>query len=1767
LDLVWQIKSRLLPTVYRQLKLGLTIMGKNVVKQGVAALVAAGSVLALREIGLFQGLELSLFSWVLQTTTHSPAEKHILVITVSEEDLSSTSNNKLNRALDEVSQHDPAVIGVHLPSLRFFPDDNLLTTCTLESFLGSGSLEDKKKIPEGIFNIGFSNLLKEKNGQVHRNVLSTNSVPTEDCNTPFSFSYLLVNRYFQQKSATKHLNSTQAIDSSPRLNAYGELEWGGVVIKKWQRRSGGYQFLGSHTYETFLPYQDPTSIDSIQLGEIFYLGGQGIQDKDVKGKIIIFGVADNNWKRDYRNKRIGAPPEVFTHALMVSQLLSIIENKKPQVSYWNEAVEIVWIIFFALVSWIIGTRVSHISTLILLYLAASTTLLGIFFVAGLYLLWIPVVAPGITLLAVGLNSKLYQKEWELFEFLLNGFTKKPLIKPEQELEVTPLSRENLELTKDQASQDTFIPDPQIFKPESDSAEKYDQPNTAKASYSQSQSELEGSKEGSTFIEKVPHLQTGTLFGSKEESTFIEKLPSMSESPETIVEEESIPTDENVPTQIQEFPGSKHLMFRDPATALKDSVEIPAAKENSFNKDNSFTQISSKPSKDSPSRTSWEHSPVKNPMNPILKDPVQKVNNNDAKGSSASSPHRPLFRDLAKTLKAGTLLSGRYEILSNLGRGGQGHTYKAVDTQRPGKPYCAVKQLINVNRDEQQLQIARKYFQQEAEILENLGKLHEQIPSLLAYFEEDGEFYLVQEFIQGHPLEEELIPYQHLPLKEVMDLLESILSVLSFVHHRNVIHRDVKPSNILRRSSDQRLFLIDFGSVKQLEVGQGKSIIIIGTQGYCPIEQWEGNPKLSSDVYSAGIIGLQALTGQPVTDLAQMISNENISSVASYRRDWHQYVPFQFKPLIDFLDRMVAYQWRDRYVSAVEALRDLQRIKLEFNHYVKTLKQEDVPPSTALKDRSFVSSSDTLEEPISLLDESYNQTSYTENLEEEFSVIPQEETYGSDTEIAPDYTAVSLPTAPENFSLQEFGYLSSISSKIVTFSASIKRVSLNLGEGGLRQGYSHVIAEVWTSQDPRPQKFIGYLPVSPQLIALHQKWRSQYLSMSQSWRSSLLAHKGVVSVFRSSFSLRDFEYCSDRLTWELNQWLKSEGFRSIDQQLRTHLKPEDEIHFILESNQLEIRRLPWSTWSFLKDYPRSEISLSTPSYSRTQPTFSSRKLIRILAILGDSTGVDLSDDQQVLDNLPQAETIFLVEPTRLGLEQNLWHDQGWDIIFFAGHSVSYQEDTKACIYINPHEVLSISQLKQSLRKAVERGLKLAIFNSCDGLGIAYDMEDLNIPHIILMKELVPNRVAQLFLRYFMGAYVRGESIYLSLREARERLVTIQDQFPTASWIPVLCQNPAEQAPYWHELLTSCTEQNPPVVPEHSPIEEENSLVWRDGSVEIDSLFYVEREPIESDCYREILRSGALISIKAPDQMGKTSLLNRIIHYVKQQQYREVVIDLQITPIKHLADLDKFLRWFCAVISKNLRLESRVSDLWEEDIFGSVVCAESYFEEYILTNINEPLVLAIDRLDRIFEYPEIAEEFLSMLRSWHEYAKSPDRKIWQKIRLILIYSTEGYVRLDVNRSPFNVGLTIKLPEFTESQITQLALVHGLKWTQKEASQLMNLVGGHPYLVRRALYCIAGQGMKLSHFLEEALTEAGPYQDHLTRLMNMLQVDPQLVSFLRLLLENPSELGKRTMNQEKFRLQSLGLVSLEGNSIKFRCELYKRYFMNVMSQLKAK
>ena len=366
----------------------------------------------------------------------------------------------------------------------------------------------------------------------------------------------------------------------------------------------------------------------------------------------------------------------------------------------------------------------------------------------------------------------------------------------------------------------------------------------------------------------------------------------------------------------------------------------------------------------------------------------------------------------------------------------------------------------------------------------------------------------------------------------------------------------------------------------------------------------------------------------------------------------------------------------------------------------------------------------------------------------------------------------------------------------------KLVTLKL-EGDLETNGFHVLLEIGEDGDRPDIEAIGSLPPNPVLLQQLQKWQESYRLLDTPSRIQPLEITYVGS-------LHTVETCQQeaiKLGKRLQAWLLSDPFTPIDQPLREELNPTDTVRLVIRTTNTNLQHLPWHLWDIADRYPNIEIALGTPTLKRLENRPVQHSTVKILAILGDSRGIDVAADRQMLAAIPGAEVTFLVEPKRQQITEQLW-EQPWNLLFFAGHGRT--EAGAGRIFINPQESLTLEELKYGLREAVRQGLQLAIFNACDGLGLANVLAPLGLPQMILMREPIPDQVAQTFLKYFLDAYVTGESLYLSARQARERLQGLEDRFPCASWLPIIFQVDPVLPKRWPQLVAATPD------PEPSPI---------------------------------------------------------------------------------------------------------------------------------------------------------------------------------------------------------------------------------------------------------------------------------------------------------------------------------------------------------------
>jgi hypothetical protein len=324
--------------------------------------------------------------------------------------------------------------------------------------------------------------------------------------------------------------------------------------------------------------------------------------------------------------------------------------------------------------------------------------------------------------------------------------------------------------------------------------------------------------------------------------------------------------------------------------------------------------------------------------------------------------------------------------------------------------------------------------------------------------------------------------------------------------------------------------------------------------------------------------------------------------------------------------------------------------------------------------------------------------------------------------------------------------------------------------------------------------------------------------------------------------------------------------------------------------------------------------------------------------------------------------------------------------------------------------------------------------------------------------------------------------------------------------------------------------------------------------------VERPPIEKNCYQNILKPGMLIRIKAPEKMGKSSLLNQILAYAKQQNYQTVRLDFQLLENEIINDYSQFLSWFCKQISRKLRFIDQVDKNWQQEDGTQNGLCTIYLENYVFPHLVSPLVLALDNVDRFFEekYQVVADNFFGMLRSWWGNAQQTTDSDWQKLRLVVVYSNEDLpTKLNIYQSPFNVGEEVKLSDFNRSQVQVFAQQYGLNLLSSQVEKLMELVGGHPYLLKVAFEHIkTAYQVSLDDLLVKAATNEGIYHNHLQEYWLNLDNDPELAAIFKVVVTSDSPI-QITNPKQLYKLESMGLIAVDNNKVKPRCQLYRLYF----------
>ena len=377
---------------------------------------------------------------------------------------------------------------------------------------------------------------------------------------------------------------------------------------------------------------------------------------------------------------------------------------------------------------------------------------------------------------------------------------------------------------------------------------------------------------------------------------------------------------------------------------------------------------------------------------------------------------------------------------------------------------------------------------------------------------------------------------------------------------------------------------------------------------------------------------------------------------------------------------------------------------------------------------------------------------------------------------------------------------------------------------------------------------------PEITQHYDNWKLAYRNLG----SDLRALESNKTQTKNISIIQDCHKLALILSNSFNVWLESADFRPIKEGFLKYLQPSEEIRVVIQSENIQLQQLPWHLWKLIEqDYLRAEISFSPVEYAPIviQSRQSTQQLVKMLVILGESSDIKVQKDLQLLQQyFSDAEIFTLINPHIEQLSDSLW-EQNWDILFFAGHSNSHFDSGQGRFYINERESLTIDELKFALRNAIAHGLKLAIFNSCDGLLLAQQLKDLSLAASIVMGERIPDEVAQRFLEYFLKPFREGgKSLYLCLRKARERLQALEPKYPCASWLPVICSHPAAETISWQMLggISPCPYQG------LAAFQEEHTSV------------FFGREAFTSQLV-EAVKIKKLVTVIAPSGSGKSSVI--------------------------------------------------------------------------------------------------------------------------------------------------------------------------------------------------------------------------------------------------------------------------------------------------------
>ncbi|MGB3640791.1 MAG: AAA-like domain-containing protein [Rivularia sp. (in: cyanobacteria)] len=684
--------------------------------------------------------------------------------------------------------------------------------------------------------------------------------------------------------------------------------------------------------------------------------------------------------------------------------------------------------------------------------------------------------------------------------------------------------------------------------------------------------------------------------------------------------------------------------------------------------------------------------------------------------------------------------------------------------------------------------------------------------------------------------------------------------------------------------------------------------------------------------------------------------------------------------------------------------------------------------------------------------------------------------------------------------------------------------------------------------------------------------------------------------------------SGELRWERNQiklslqlidsaQTNSELFKALGSQLYQALFPDkinarfhatiaaaqanqESIRLRLIFESPELASLPWEflydedTNTFLGNNTETVVSryIDVPLQKRDIKAASlPLKVLLVISTPTNLASLDAAGEEKLIRSALakhiEAGNIELdvLQAATIGNINQKLREKPYNVFHFTGHGVFDNNKGSIALVDNNNKSKLLNDESFANFFLGDRHVDLVILNSCQGAtvsssqamsGTAPNLVRRGIPAVVAMQYTILDSTAKLFTDEFYRTLALGYPVDAAIQSTRNAISMEVGLDKRDFATPVLFMRAKDGIilDVINEKSLESQSQNQNSIINSTFME---SLEYPDGAVPLDSPFYLERDGIESLCYQTLEKPAALIRIKAPKLMGKTTLARRIIAQGEKLNYQAVYLDLGGVNKEFITNLDKFLRWLCSKVSLDLELENQVDSAWNTSFLGSNDNCTAYFKKHVLKQINSPLVLVLDEVDRLFPYSEVVEDFLGMLRSWHEKGKISE--VWKRLRLVLAHSTEVYIPLDYHQSPFNAGVPIELQEFNQQQVEDLARRHGINTQDSLISELRRMVGGHPYLLRLAMYDVAIAKTTFEDLLQSATTEAGIYRNHLRYLLDILRSAPDLVKALQRVVNSTA--GVELDSMEIYKLHSLGLVIRENNHVTPRCQLYRDYFRRVL------